>query len=288
MTRPGDDMKLLRVGAPGAEVPALLHSDGTLRDISSLVPDLVGDHLAPASLDRVRACSPGELRQLPQGDRVGPCVARVPNFHGIGLNYARHAAEAGMARPTEPIVFSKATSCLSGPNDPIPQPEESTRLDYEVELGVVIGTRCDRVPEAQALAHVAGYCVVNDVSERAFQFDRLGQWMKGKSAPGFGPAGPWLVTADEVSDPQALRLWLQVNDAPRQDSSTADMIFGVAEIIAYLSRFMVLLPGDLICTGTPEGVGMGLDPPVWLRPGDVVRLGIDGLGVQEQRVVPAL
>ena len=277
-------MKLLRIGPPGAERPALLHSDGSLRDLSTIVNDLAGDTLSPVALDRIRAVDPVTLPEMPAGDRIGPCIASTPSFHCIGLNYRKHAVEAGMEPPGEPILFNKAASALSGPNDPIIRPKDSTELDYEVELGVVIGQACEHVSEAEALSRVAGYCVVNDVSERAFQIRRLGQWVKGKSAPSFGPAGPWLVTADEVPDPQALDCWLEVNGQTRQRSGTGDMIFSVAEIVSYMSRFMRLVPGDLIATGTPEGVAMGMTPPGWLVPGDVVSLGIEGLGTQSQTV----
>lgn len=278
-------MRLLRVGPPGQETPALLHEDGSWRDISGLVEDLGGETVSRASLDRISAADPEALPEIPQGARIGPCIASTPTFHCIGLNYTKHAEESGMAPPGEPILFTKAASALCGPNDPIIRPKDSEKLDYEVELGVVIGEVCEHVSEAEALRRVAGYCVVNDVSERAYQIERLGQWVKGKSAPNFGPVGPWLVTADEVPDPQALKCWLDVNDETRQLSMTSDMIFSVAEIVSYMSRFMRLVPGDLIATGTPEGVAMGMTPPGWLVPGDVVSLGIDGLGEQRQDVV---
>lgn len=278
-------MRLLRVGPPGRETPALLHEDGSWRDLSGLVEDLWGVTVSKASLDQIRAADPETLPELPQGERIGPCIGTTPTFHCIGLNYRKHAEESGMAPPGEPILFTKASSALCGPNDPIIRPKDAEKLDYEVELGVVIGEVCEHVSEADALSRVAGYCVVNDVSERAYQIERLGQWVKGKSAPNFGPVGPWLVTADEVADPQALKCWLDVNDETRQLSMTSDMIFSVAEIISYMSRFMRLVPGDLIATGTPEGVAMGMDPPGWLVPGDVVTLGIDGLGEQRQEVV---
>ncbi len=277
-------MKLLRIGERGAERPAALHSDGTYRDLSGSVPDLAGETVSLASIDGLRALDLGQLPLLEAG-RIGPCVASTPNFHCVGLNYARHAAETGAQPPTEPILFSKAASALSGPFDPVIQPKDSLKLDYEVELGIVIGRRTEHVSEADALGAVAGYCLINDVSERHFQNERLGQWIKGKSAPSFGPTGPWLVTADEIPDPQALGCWLKVNGETRQNSSTDDMIFGVAEIVSYMSRFMALLPGDLIATGTPEGVILGMDPKVWLKPGDVIELGIDGLGEQRQTVV---
>lgn len=278
-------MKLLRYGPAGAEKPGLLHPDGTVRDLSAHTPDLAGEAVSLTALDRLRALDLDGLPPVPGSPRLGSCLASVPNFHAIGLNYVKHAAEAGMDPPPEPILFSKASTALSGPDDPVIRPKDSDRLDYEVELGIVIGARTEHVREADALSHIAGYCVVNDVSERGFQLDRAGQWVKGKSAPSFGPTGPWLVSADEVPDPQSLALWLEVNGTRRQASSTADMIFGVAEIVSYMSRFMVLVAGDLIATGTPEGVAMGMTPPGWLVPGDTVRLGIEGLGVQTQHIV---
>ncbi len=278
-------MKLLRYGAPGAERPGLLDEDGLIRDLSGAVPDLAGETVSLAALDRLRALDPESLPVVEGSPRIGACLASVPTFHCIGLNYVKHAAEAGQEPPTEPILFNKAASALSGPYDPVIRPKGSERLDYEVELGVVIGRRAEHVSEAEALDYVAGYCVVNDVSERRWQSKHLGQWVKGKSAPSFGPTGPWLVTADEIEDPQALPLWLDVNGETRQLSSTADMIFSVAEIVAYMSRFMALVPGDLIATGTPEGVAMAMDPKGWLLPGDVVELGVTHLGEQRQEVV---
>lgn len=277
-------MKLLRYGPKGAEKPGLLDAAGTIRDLSAHVADFAGETVSLAALDRLRALDPESLPPVEGTPRLGSCVASVPSFHCVGLNYAKHAAESGMAEPAEPIIFNKAASALSGPFDPVLRPKDSAKLDYEVELGVIIGKRAEYVSEADALAHVAGYCVVNDVSEREFQIERLGQWTKGKSAPSFGPTGPWLVTADEIPDPQALRCWLSVNGTMRQESTTADMIFSVAEIIAYMSRFMALVPGDVIATGTPEGVAMGMDPKGWLVPGDAMALGIEGLGEQRQTV----
>ena len=277
-------MKLLRYGPKGAEKPGLLDAAGTIRDLSAHVADLAGETVSLEALDRLRALDPESLPPVDGAPRLGACLASVPTFHCVGLNYAKHAAESGMAEPAEPILFNKAASALSGPFDPVLRPKDSAKLDYEVELGVVIGKRAEYVSEADALAHVAGYCVVNDVSEREFQAERLGQWTKGKSAPSFGPTGPWLVTTDEIPDPQALRCWLSVNGTMRQDSTTADMIFSVAEIIAYMSRFMALVPGDVIATGTPEGVAMGMDPKGWLVPGDAMALGIEGLGEQRQTV----
>jgi 2-keto-4-pentenoate hydratase/2-oxohepta-3-ene-1,7-dioic acid hydratase in catechol pathway len=280
-------MKLLRYGPAGAEKPGMLDPAGRIRDLSGRVGDLAGPGVSFEALERLRGIEPESLPLVEGGPRIGPCLARVPTFHCIGLNYVRHAEETGADVPSEPVLFNKAASALSGPHDPIQTPRGSTKLDYEVELGIVIGRVTEHVSEADALDCVAGYCVVNDVSERAWQKERLGQWVKGKSAPGFGPAGPWLVTADEVADPQKLPLWLDVNGETRQLSSTADMIFGVAEIVSYMSRFMRLVPGDLIATGTPEGVAMGMSPPGWLQPGDVLALGVEGLGEQRQVVLAA-
>jgi 2,4-didehydro-3-deoxy-L-rhamnonate hydrolase len=279
-------MKLLRYGRPGTEKPGLLDADGRIRDLSAHTADFAGETVSIKALDKLKALDVAGLPLAEGTPRIGACVAWTPNFHAVGLNYAKHAAESGMAAPAEPVLFSKATTSLSGPNDNVMQPRESTKLDYEVELGIVIGAVAEYVSEADALNYVAGYCVINDVSERNFQIERLGQWVKGKSAPTFGPTGPWLVTTDEVGDPQTLGCWLEVNGEKRQNSSTSDMIFGVAEIVSYMSRFMRLVPGDLIATGTPEGVALGMKPPVWLKPGDEMRLGIDKLGEQRQRVVP--
>ena len=278
-------MKLLRTGPMGQEKPAIVHADGTYRDISGLIGDLAGDTVSLRSLDAIRNSDIDHLPVIEQGERIGSCVASTPTFHCVGLNYRNHAKESRMDVPTEPILFNKAASALSGPFDPVIRPKDSIHLDYEVELGIVIGEATEHVSEADALSRVAGYCVINDVSERTFQAKRLGQWVKGKSAPTFGPTGPWLVTADDVPDPQSLRCWLKVNGGMRQDSNTADMIFSVAEIVSYMSRFMRLMPGDLIATGTPEGVAMGMDPKGWLVPGDVVEVGIDGLGEQKQDIV---
>lgn len=278
-------MKLLRIGAPGAERPAMLDDTGAIRDLSGISSDFAGTGVALEALDRLRALNPAALPEIAPGGRIGPALAWVADFHAIGLNYARHAAESGMEAPKEPILFTKASSSLAGPNDPFPLPPGSEKGDWEVELGVVIGKPCWQVSEKKALGHVAGYCTVNDISERAWQMDRGGQWVKGKSGPGFGPVGPWIVTADEVADPQALSLTMSLNGETKQNSSTSDMIFGVAEIIAYLSRFVELRPGDLIATGTPEGVGMGLKPQRFLRVGDVMELEVEGLGRQRQEVV---
>ncbi|MDK9698494.1 MAG: fumarylacetoacetate hydrolase family protein, partial [Siculibacillus sp.] len=253
----------------------------------SVIDDLAGSALAPDALAKIASLDPANFPLVPQGARIGPCVGRVGKFVAIGLNYADHAAEAGMAPPKEPIVFLKATSCIVGPNDDVVLPRDSVKTDWEVELGVVVGSEARYVTREAALDHVAGYCVVNDVSEREFQAERGGTWDKGKGCDSFGPIGPWLVTRDEVADPQALRLWLSVDGIMRQDGTTATMIFGVAELVAYVSRFMSLQPGDIITTGTPPGVGMGMKPePVYLRAGQVMRLGIDGLGEQCQTVAP--
>lgn len=277
-------MKLLRYGPAGAEKPGVLDGEGAIRDLSGHIDDINPASLTPAALDRFRGLAPEDLPLVADGQRVGPCVGGVPNFHCIGLNYADHAAEAGMQKPAEPILFSKATSCICGPDDGIVIPRGSEKTDWEVELGVVIGTRTSYVSEEDALSQVAGYCIVNDVSERAYQLESTGQWVKGKSADTFGPIGPWLVTADEVPDPQNLDLWLEVDGVKRQDGNTSDMIFGVAFLISYLSRYLTFLPGDVIATGTPAGVGQGFKPAVFLRAGNVVRLGVQGLGEQRQQV----
>lgn len=275
-------MKLLRLGEKGHEKPALLDADGTLRDLFGVIGDLGMETVSLDSLAALQDLNTASLPALDPNQRIGAAVCDTPNFHCVGLNYARHADETGMARPTEPVLFSKATSCLGGPNDPIRIPEGSVKTDWEVELGIVIGRDVDRISEDKALDVIAGYCVINDVSERQFQLEQGGQWVKGKSAPGFGPVGPLLVTPDEIGDPQALPVWLSINGEMQQQSNTDDMIFSVAEIIAYMSRYMTLRTGDIIATGTPEGVGLGQKPPRFLKPGDDVRLGIDGLGEQQQ------
>ena len=276
-------MKLLRYGASGAEKPGLLDADGAIRDLSGHVGDIDGAVLT--DLSALRGIDPASLPKVEGEPRFGPPVAGVGKFMCIGLNYTDHAAEAGLAVPDEPILFMKATSAITGPNDEVLIPRGSEKSDWEVELGVVIGKPARYVAEAAALDHVAGYCVVNDLSERAFQIERGGQWTKGKSADTFGPFGPWLVTADEVGDPQNLDLWLDINGKRMQTGNTAKMVFGVAHIVAYLSQFMSLLPGDIISTGTPPGVGMGIKPnPVYLKRGDVIELGIEGLGLQRQNV----
>lgn len=278
-------MKLLRVGAPGAEKPAALDAQGAIRDLSALVPDLTPDWLSP---ERLRALACIDLEQLPlvdAGVRIGVPVAGIRQFIGIALNYRKHAEESGQALPAEPIVFNKAITSLSGANDAIVMPPGSEHTDWEIELGIVIGSTARSVPQDQALRHVAGYCLANDLSERHWQNHRNGQWCKGKSFDSFGPIGPWLVTTDEIPDPQALDMELSVNGERKQASNTSDMIFPVAHIVSYVSQFMTLLPGDVIVSGTPGGVGMGLTPPQYLKKGDVVRLAMEKLGTQTQRVL---
>ena len=276
-------MKLLRYGPQGQEKPGLLAADGTIRDLSSHVADLAGEVLT--DLDRLRSIDPTSLPVVSGDPRLGPCVAGTGKFICIGLNYADHAAESGLQVPPEPVIFMKATSAICGPNDPILIPRGSIKTDWEVELGVVIGKRAKHVSEADALGHVAGYCVINDVSERAFQTERAGQWTKGKSCDNFGQTGPWLVTPDEVPDPQNLDMWLTVNGQTMQNGSTRTMVYGVAHVVSYLSQFFTLYPGDIISTGTPPGVGMGMKPPKYLKAGDVVELGIEGLGTQRQTCI---
>ncbi len=280
-------MKLLRYGDRGQEKPGMLDGDGRLRDLSGVIADLSGDALIPTSIERLRGVDPESLPLVDGAPRIGPCVGSVGKFICIGLNYADHAAESGLEVPPEPVVFMKATSAIGGPNDDVAIPRGSTKTDWEVELGVVIGAPAKYVSEAEALNHVVGYCVINDYSERDFQIQRAGQWVKGKSADGFGPIGPWLVTADEVPNPQNLHLWLEVDGHRYQNGSTETMIYSVAHVVSYLSQFMSLQPGDIISTGTPPGVGMGQKPqPIYLREGNVVSLGIEGLGEQQQRLVP--
>jgi 2-keto-4-pentenoate hydratase/2-oxohepta-3-ene-1,7-dioic acid hydratase in catechol pathway len=278
-------MKLLRYGLAGEEKPGLLDSTGGIRDLSALVHDISKSTLLPQTIDRLRRIDPKTLPLVPGTPRLGPCVGDVGKFIAIGLNYSDHAAESNMAVPVEPIVFMKATSCIIGPNDDIVLPRGSKKTDWEVELGVVIGTPAKYVEERDALSHVAGYCVVNDVSERAYQLEGTGQWVKGKSADTFGPIGPWLVTPDEVPKWNDLDLWLEVDGHRYQNGSTKTLVFGVPHLISYLSRFMSLQAGDVITTGTPPGVGHGRKPPVYLSAGNVVRLGVQGLGEQRQRVV---
>ena len=280
-------MKLLRHGPAGRERPGLLDAQGQVRDLGGVVADIAGATLTDAGLAALRALDPRALPLVAAGTRLGPCVGAVGKFVCIGLNYADHAAESGMPIPAEPVVFGKWTSAIVGPDDDVQIPRGSTRTDWEVELGVVIGEGGRYIAQEDALRHVAGYCVVNDVSEREYQLERGGQWDKGKGCDTFGPIGPWLVTRDEVADPQRLALWLELNGRRMQDGNTRTMVFGVAHIVSYLSRFMSLQAGDVISTGTPPGVGLGRKPPLYLRAGDVMRLGIEGLGEQTQRVIDA-
>jgi 2-keto-4-pentenoate hydratase/2-oxohepta-3-ene-1,7-dioic acid hydratase in catechol pathway len=278
-------VKLVRYGDPGHERPGLIDGDGRIRDLSQRIPDISSGVLDGDSLRSLGSLSIDDLPRVADAPRLGPCVGGVGKFICVGLNYLDHVKEAGAPIPREPVLFMKATSCISGPSDPIVVPPGATMVDWEVELGVVIGSVTKRVREQDALGHVAGYCVVNDLSERGWQLEGTGQWVKGKSADTFGPIGPWMVTLDEISDPQMLKLWLSVNGRIRQRSSTEQMIFPVRMLVSYISKFMTLLPGDIISTGTPPGVGMGAKPPVYLQRGDVVRLGIDGLGEQCQSVI---
>lgn len=278
-------MKLLRWGPKGQEKPGMLDAQGGIRDLSGVCADFGGEGVTIEALSALRSVDPASLPLVEGTPRIGACLASVPNFWCIGLNYRQHAAETGAQPPKEPIIFNKATSALAGPNDDVTIPKDSVKSDWEVELGVVIGKRCDHVSEADALSVVAGYCTINDLSEREWQIERGGTWVKGKSAPGFGPCGPWLVTADEVPDPQALKLSLTLNGEVVQNNTTGDMIFGVAVIVSYMSRFFTLMPGDVIATGTPEGVGMGMKPQRFLKAGDTMSLEVEGLGRQDQKVV---
>jgi 2-keto-4-pentenoate hydratase/2-oxohepta-3-ene-1,7-dioic acid hydratase in catechol pathway len=278
-------MKLLRYGNAGSEKPGILDTDGNIRDLSGVVRDLGGADLIPESLAKIKAIDPTTLSLVEGDPRIGPCVQGVGKFICVGLNYSDHAAESGMAVPAEPVLFMKATSAIIGPNDDVVIPRGSQKTDWEVELGIVIGKTAKYVTEEDALSYVAGYCVVNDLSERAFQLEGTGQWVKGKSADTFGPIGPWLVTTDEVPDPQTLRLWLNVDDHRFQNGSTSTMVFNVRQLVSYISNYMSLQPGDIISTGTPPGVGLGQKPPRYLKAGEVMTLGIDGLGTQRQKVV---
>lgn len=278
-------MKLVRYGAPGAEKPGLYEGPGRIRDLSSLVPDLAGESLSPASLRSIAAANAADLPLVTEEVRLGAPVGRPCNFIAVGLNYADHAAETGAAIPKEPILFNKAPNCIVGPNDDVMLPRGSEKTDWEVEIAVVMGSRASYITESEVMQHIAGFCVCNDVSERAYQIERGGQWMKGKSAPTFGPLGPWLVTPDEIADVQGLAMWLDVNGKRAQTGSTATMIFDVKKVVSYVSHFMTLEPGDVITTGTPPGVGLGMKPPMFLKAGDTMALGIEGLGEQQQRVV---
>jgi 2,4-didehydro-3-deoxy-L-rhamnonate hydrolase len=278
-------MKLTRLGAPGAERPALIDSNGKFRDLSGVVTDVAGDVLNRRSLDKLRALDITALPLIPHDTRIGPAVGQVGKVICVGLNFRDHAKESGLPLPDQPILFMKATTAICGPNDDVKIPRGSSKTDWEVELGVVIGSVARNVPEKHALEFVAGYLVVNDLSERAFQLEHGGQWVKGKSCDTFGPLGPMLVTTDEISDPQTLAMWLEVNGHRYQNGSSADMIFGVAHLVSYISRYMTLMPGDVISTGTPAGVGLGQKPPKYLKAGDIVELGIEGLGRQRQRLV---
>jgi len=281
-------MKLLRYGPPGAEKPAMLDNNGAIRCLARMVRDIDGFALSPASLKMLASIDPATLPRVEGNPRIGPCVVRPVNYVCIGLNYADHAAEAGMPVPKEPIIFLKSLGAYSGPNDDVLRPRESRKLDWEVELGIVIGTTARYVSEANSMDHVAGYCVCNDVSEREFQLERSGTWDKGKGCDTFGPTGPWVVTKDEVPNPQALALWTEVNGKKMQNGTTKTMIFGVRKLVSYVSHFMTLHAGDVIATGTPPGVGQGVKPePIFLQPGDVMRLGVEGLGIQTQRILQA-
>jgi 2,4-diketo-3-deoxy-L-fuconate hydrolase len=279
-------MKLLRYGPVGKEKPGLLDDAGVLRDLSAIVPDINPEVLCESGLAKLRKLDSATLPRVKGTPRLGCPVAGIGKFIAIGLNYSDHAAETGSAIPKEPIVFMKAISCIQGPNDPVMLPKGSQKTDWEVELGVVIGTRARYVTQKEALSHVAGYCLVNDISEREYQLERGSQWDKGKGCDTFGPMGPWLVTRDEIANPQKLNAWLDLNGQRRQTGNTKTMIFGVAKIVSYLSQFMTLMPGDVITTGTPPGVGLGMKPPLYLKKGDFMALGIDGLGEQRQTVVP--
>lgn len=280
-------MKLLRIGQPGAERPGIVDSEGKIRDLSSVVDDIAGEALSDASLDKIRACDLTSLPVIDSSERIGPCVGRVGKFICIGLNYVDHCEETGAEVPKEPVVFMKATSAICGPNDGIIKPRGSEKLDWEVEMGIVIGREAKYVSESEAAHYIAGYCVVHDVSERSFQLERGGQWDKGKGCDTFGPIGPYLVTRDAVENPLDLNLWLKVNGKTCQDSNTRNMVFGPAQLVSYLSQFMSLQPGDIISTGTPPGVGLGMKPPVFLQVDDKVELGIDQLGEQTQSVLPS-
>ena len=278
-------MKLLRYGKLGKEKPGVLDSEGRIRDLSAHISDISGETISPKSLAKLRKIKIDTLPIVRGKPRIGACVTGSQKFVAIGLNYSDHAAESGMTVPPEPIIFTKHMNCISGPNDDVTLPPKSKKGDWEVELGVIIGTKAKNIKRADAMKHVAGYCTINDLSEREYQIERSGQWTKGKSYDTFGPIGPWLVTADEIKDPQKLHLWLELNGKRVQDGNTSTMVYGVEYLVAYLSEFFTLMPGDIITTGTPPGVGMGMKPQRFLKPGDKMRVGVDGLGVQEQTVV---
>ena len=278
-------MKLLRYGKLGKEKPGVLDSEGRIRDLSAHISDISGETISPKSLAKLRKIKIDTLPIVRGKPRIGACVTGSQKFVAIGLNYSDHAAESGMTVPPEPIIFTKHMNCISGPNDDVTLPPKSKKGDWEVELGVIIGTKAKNIKRADAMKHVAGYCTINDLSEREYQIERSGQWTKGKSYDTFGPIGPWLVTADEIKDPQKLHLWLELNGKRVQDGNTSTMVYGVEYLVAYLSEFFTLMPGDIITTGTPPGVGMGMKPQRFLKPGDKMRIGIEGLGVQEQTVV---
>ena len=277
-------MKFVRWGKPGKEKPGIIDAEGKIRDLSAVVPDIAGAALLPMALAQLAKIKLEKLPLVRGKPRFGPCIGNVPNFYAVGLNYADHAAETGAAIPAEPILFNKATSCIMGPNDEVMIPKGSKKTDWEVELAIVIGSRASYVPQKEAMEVVAGFCICNDVSEREYQIERGGQWMKGKGCPTFGPIGPWLVTKDEIKDVQKLSMWLDLNGERVQNGSTKTMIFSVKHIVSYMSQFMELLPGDVITTGTPPGVGLGMKPPRFLKAGDVMRVGIEGLGEQKQLV----
>jgi 2,4-didehydro-3-deoxy-L-rhamnonate hydrolase len=278
-------MKLLRYGPKGKEKPGVLDDKGKIRSLAKVVKDIDGEAISPAGLAKLRKVNINKLPLVKGKPRIGACVTGTKNFVAIGLNYADHAAESGLKVPPEPLQFAKYVSCISGPNDNVTLPPKSQKGDWEVELGVIIGRKTKNIKEADAMKHVAGYCVINDVSEREFQIERAGQWSKGKSYDTFGPIGPWLVTRDEVKDPQNLSMYLEVNGKRMQNGSTKTMVYGVAHLVAYMSQFVTLMPGDIISTGTPPGVGMGMKPPQYLKPGDKMVVSIEGLGVQKQKVV---
>jgi 2-keto-4-pentenoate hydratase/2-oxohepta-3-ene-1,7-dioic acid hydratase in catechol pathway len=278
-------MKLVRFGAAGSEKPGLVDKDGAIRDLSGHVADITGEALSPMTLEKLKALDPAALPKAPANVRLGAPVGRVWNFVAVGLNFSDHAKETGSPIPTEPILFNKLGNCIVGPNDDVMQPKDCQKLDYEVEIAFVVGTRARYVSETDAVKHIAGYTICNDVSERHFQVERKGQWMKGKCFESAGPLGPWLVTPDEIADVNNLRMWTKINGETRQDGSTANMIFDCNKLLSYISQFMVLEPGDVVTTGTPAGVALGMKPPVWLKPGDEIEMGIDGLGVQRQKVI---